>query len=588
MFEKEIIAISDHSVNQIKKLGAYFTIEQINSTDLHPAIKRYIDSELDYLIFLDRKELVQKSAFDYSKPEIIKYLKLINKEIKSDKKISFEDAKNLIVQAVSFTANFLVRPKWSLTKFIYNEDQLKTIDEIIFSLNYLYYYDYLRKVLKSYIEKKRSLHFSLIDFEVALNKIDKELFAAQSQNLIDNALFSIADFFSMSGIPPYRVSPSCVELFLKEKDLIDQLFRLRRSLPVNARRYYTINEIRYIVHTPTKLDKSEQLPSRTDKEEERIFETPPEVNAEEPPPPVKSEDKKDTIEEEMFDFDKERKEKIADKNTEPVPEVKDGSPESLDITMEEQEEVTNEPGEIKEEQEQAAVKSEIENEIETEDSSEEIKEKRSVEDLDSLLDEDMLTDYSSDDELLDAFDSQLKALEEESDTEFDEEDTTNESETEEQVKDEQINELIDETEKEEKPKIELETEEQNLIEDEVAEPEIPFSDEIEETETEKTPIGETPKGIQRGENKSSAKAPRRAKDLFSFLSNKEIEKIVINVFNEDREDFANTMEKITECFSYDEATDILKTVFFSYRVNPYTRDAVTLTNSVSNYFNQAT
>ena len=78
MFEKEIIAISDYSVNKIKKLGAYFTVEQLNSTDLHPAIKRYIDSELDYLIFLDRKELVQKSAFDYSKPEIVKYFSLKN------------------------------------------------------------------------------------------------------------------------------------------------------------------------------------------------------------------------------------------------------------------------------------------------------------------------------------------------------------------------------------------------------------------------------------------------------------------------------------------------------------------------------
>ena len=603
MFEKEIIAISDSSVNKIKKLGAYFTIEQINSTDLHPAIKRYIDSELDYLIFLDRKELVQKSAFDYSKPEIIKYLKLINKEIKNDKKISFEDAKNLIIQAVSFTANFLVRPKWSLTKFIYNEDQLKTIDEISFSLNYLYYYDYLRKVLKSYIEKKRSLHFSLIDFEVALNKIDKELFVAQSQNLIDNALFSIADFFSLSGIAPNKVSPSCVELFLKEKDLIDQLFRLRRSLPVNARQYYTINEIRHIVHTPTRLDKSEQLPSRTDKEEERIFEIPPEVKAKEQPPPVKRDDKKEITQEEMFDFDKGPKEKVADKNTEPVPEVKDEIPESLDITVEEQEKVTNEPGEVKarqeeltnessevqEEQEHTVEESEIENEIETKDSSEEVIEEKSVEDLDSLLDEELMTEYSSDDELLDAFDSQLKALEEESDILLtDEKDTTNESETQEQVKDEQNNEFIDETEKEEKLKIELETEEQNFIEDEIAEPEITFNEEIEESETEKAPIGETPKEVQRKEKKSSVKAPRRAKDLFSFLSNKEIEKIVINVFNEDREDFANTMEKITECFSYDEATDILKAVFFSYRVNPYTRDAVTLTNAVSNYFNQAT
>ena len=78
----------------------------------------------------------------------------------------------------------------------------------------------------------------------------------------------------------------------------------------------------------------------------------------------------------------------------------------------------------------------------------------------------------------------------------------------------------------------------------------------------------------------------RAKDLFDFLSDKDIDKIVQTVFNDDREDFASTMERVSECRNYDEATEILKSVFLTYRVNPYTRDAVTLTDAVSNYFQQ--
>lgn len=78
----------------------------------------------------------------------------------------------------------------------------------------------------------------------------------------------------------------------------------------------------------------------------------------------------------------------------------------------------------------------------------------------------------------------------------------------------------------------------------------------------------------------------RNKDIFSYLTDKEIERIVGNVFNDDRDDFAGTMEKITESSSYEEATEILKSVFKSYNVNPYSKDAITFTNSVSNYFEQ--
>ena len=51
-------------------------------------------------------------------------------------------------------------------------------------------------------------------------------------------------------------------------------------------------------------------------------------------------------------------------------------------------------------------------------------------------------------------------------------------------------------------------------------------------------------------------------------------------------DFVTTIERISECSAYKEATEILKGVFFSYRVSPYSKEAVLLTNAVSNFFRQ--
>ncbi len=602
MFEKEIKYISDNSLNKIKKLGAYFTIDQLSTSDLHPAIIKYINSEMDYLIYIDRKDLVKKSAFDYSNPEIVRYLNLIGKEIKSSKKISFEDAKNLIVQAVSFTANFLVRPKWSLTKFIYNEDQLKSVDEIKLSLNYLHYYEYLKNVLITYIEKKQSLNLSLIDFEVALNKVDKELFSKHTQELVDNALYSIADFFSLAGVETNKISPSCVELFLKEKDLIDQLFRLRRSLPVNAKPVYKIDDIKKIIYTSTGIKKSQILPSKTREEESSETDMPVKLIIDKQEPDIIIENKKEVIEEEVFDFkddDKivdneimfEKEEEHNDEQSPGIEEIKNDIESEHD--SEQETEIELEP--------ESNIIAESGTQIESKDSNDQQPEKIEGEnlnkELDSLLDEELLTNLSSDDDLLDAFDSQLKALEEESNlllTESEElanendspgEQTENQSD---KSKDEVKNqpELHDESiDSNEQLKIELETEEKNEIEDNLLEfKENPDEENLKEDWAEslntEQKIGE--------EKRLRKRAPQREKDLLSFISNKEIEKVVVNVFNEDREDFANTMEKITECFDYDEATEILKAVFFSYRVNPYTRDAVTLTNAVSNYFSQAT
>jgi len=84
-----------------------------------------------------------------------------------------------------------------------------------------------------------------------------------------------------------------------------------------------------------------------------------------------------------------------------------------------------------------------------------------------------------------------------------------------------------------------------------------------------------------------AEVPLREKDLFSYLSRKEVKKMVSNVFHGDDEDFVTTIEKISECVTYKEATEILKGVFFTYRVSPYSKDAVILTNAVSHFLTNA-
>lgn len=550
MFEKEIKFISDFSLNRIKRLGAFFTFEQLCGAGLHPAITKYIDSEFDYLIYQDRKKLLQKSAFDYSGPEIQKYFRLINQEIKKNKKISFEDSRNLIMQAVSFTVNFLVRPKWSLTKFIYNEDQLKSVDEIKLSLNYLYYYDYLKSVLTIYIEKKKSVNFSLIDFEVALNKIVKELLTAHPQKIIDNALLSMADFFNLGALDNTKVSSNCVEIFLKEEEMIDHLFRLRRALPVNIKQQYEIDEIRKIIYTPTSIDKPEVLPSRS---EITAPESEVEIkNVSEPGDPACPAGREVKNVNENFD------QKKTEKGELPIAENKEIGKEAEN------------PGE---EIEQGKT-----------DSNE----------LDNLLEEDLLTEVSTDDDLLESFDSQLKALEEESglmiagdeNTPFEDDaqkQRTGEKEdrkTENNVRDEGHFEIETES-AEETNKVNKEPEPDKILFNS-SESTTSRQEEINEgniQEEEKTEVMQQPH--------TTYKVPPREKDVLSFLSDKEIGKIINNVFNGDRQDFANTMEKITECSTYDGATEILKSVFFSYRVNPYIRDAVTLTNAVSNYFNQA-
>jgi hypothetical protein len=500
MFEKEIKFIVDFSLNKVKNLGSFFPYEKLLSTDIHPAILHYISAEIDFLIFEDRKKLIQNSVFDYSGPEIAKYFSLIGDEVKKTRKISVEDIKKLITQAVSFYVNFVARPKWSLTKLIFNESDLKPIEEIKLSLNYVYYYEYIKNILLSYLNRKKSVSLTLIEFEVLLNKIDKELFSAQSNKLIDNALFSIADFMNIGSSSNY-VPVQSVEVFFKERNLIEYLFRLRRALPIDSKQKCSVEELRSIIYSTKPLDKP--LTGAVEPEESDVpAEYSPDLSPEKDLPAA------DDLKEEI-----------------PPPEIEKSAEELL--------KELNEPFDF-------------------------ITDKNSV--RQDETDEDITISSTEAEDLLKMYDEELKSMEE----------------FEEEIQDD-------------KGEIELDISHKEILDE--------FYDFGNDTDDDLSEVDEISTGIKDEdilpESSQIAKPliPSRQKnnfpnDLLTYLKDKEIDRIVNSVFDEDREDFAITMDRISECSSYDEATEILKSVFLTYRVNPYSRDAVTLTNAVANYFNQ--
>ncbi len=559
MFEKEIKFIVDYSLNKLKELGSSFTFEKTLSTNIHPAIIQYISAELDYLIFEDRKSLLQKSVFDYSGPQIAKYLNLISREIKKNKRISYEDIKKLVIQAVSFNINYTIRPKWSLVKLVFDSFETKAADEIKLTLNSIYYYDYIKNVIINYIDKKNLHILNSTEFEMLINKLDKEIFSDKAEQLVDNSLYSIADFYNVGGVSKNKVSPVAVEFFLKEKNLMDYLLRLRKALPAQAKQTYEIDDIRRILYTPVPINKQIILEAENsgeiDKEKEFTFP-----------------DLKEHIE---FEIKEENIEKNKLKENEPLPLAEDDTINIEFSKKTDNSQKYNKPSEEKEEETTGEFDSQnlpendslnlYEEDFET---KEEETENPDIEHENKSMNDEPGAD------LFDQLESELHELNYNEKSEDDNHIIIDKSE----IEDEK-------TEKEETTEVQEDLSTNPLIQNEDEQKEnVGFDTDNKTIEIENNSLT----GSEIPEEKKNLQTKKKVfnKDIFNFLSNKGINRIVSTVFNEDREDFANTMEKLMECNTYEESTEILKSVFLTYRINPYSKDAVALTNAVSNYFDQ--
>jgi hypothetical protein len=650
MFEKEIKFIIDFTLNRIKRLGSFFTFDKLASAEIHPAIILYISSQLDYLIYDDRKKLLQNSSFDYSGSEIAKYFNLIGEEIKKNKRLAFEDVKTLVTHAVTFNINYLVKPNWTLNKLIFDENKTRNVAEIRMMLNYLYFYDYIKNVYQGYFSKRKILSLDENEFGAILNKIDKQLFDEHTHDLIDNALSSIGEFFNEGGLNKTRISTQTVEVFLKEKNLTEELFKLRKSIPAEDKSKYEIEDIRKILYSKGPVQIKNEKPLEDEPEEEQPEQEIEEIIIEDEKPEEVVED--DTAEEEVIEKEKTKPQfdetkSVADevrekKKDEDFADAEYGDEviKKDDFHLEwedsnQDEESTHEDNQVQD-KEIGFEKEEENSEKETQDDflSRYEAELKSLEELEAQLNsfslkvvrenlseektdespkkkEKVPPEESDDNSAETSFWDVLKKttreinlkIAEQGKSGIDREEIDEKSKVEEINKKEEQDSLsfeeimagkhleknskeIKKDEEKHKIKDKKETNESDendtgfTTEELVIEEEeyTPYGGEIDEdVKTDKEDLK-----IEKDESGSS----KKKRDILSFLTDKEMERIVSNVFNEDEEDFVNTMENISESGTYEDATEIIKVAFLSYKIDPYSKDAVTFTNAVSNFFSQ--
>lgn len=261
MFEKEIKFIYDFSINEVRRLGSFFTYEELSSVDLHPAILKYISAELDYLIYEDRYKLLSNSNFDYSGSRIAEYFTLIGEEIKKSKRFSFDYVDNLILHAISFNVNFLAQPKWALTKLIFEKEDVVKTSELRQIINYIYFHEYIKAIIEKYLLKKNLQMISRAEFETILDKLDQEILAGDSSKVFNLVLHSIGEFFNIGSVLKSKIPLTPFKLYLKEKKMQGYVVRLESSFKGDLRQSFDIVEVQNVLF-PAEVKKApEQKPA---------------------------------------------------------------------------------------------------------------------------------------------------------------------------------------------------------------------------------------------------------------------------------------------------------------------------------------
>ncbi|KAF0151213.1 MAG: hypothetical protein FD143_2152 [Ignavibacteria bacterium] len=547
MFEREIKFIYDFNLNKVNKLGPYFTFEQLQSVDLHPAILNYISAEIDFLVFEDRQKLLKNSVFDYSGEKIASFFTEINKELKKSKRFSLEYIAKLILHAASFTVNYLVRPKWTLTRFVFDEAKHKSTNEIKQILNYVYYYKFVKKIIISYINTKKILSMNAEEFEELLKRTDKLGMESNLKGIMSSSLISMAEFFNIGQMQKTRIPLSAVELFLEEKDLPLHIQKIANTLGTDENAHFYIGDyMKAITSIMPVLKEEEPLQQDLFLFEEQAIAPETEPKADQDSFFEEYNDTNDEIAASQKDV--EDKEEVSAwisaehkaENTELIPFV--------------DEEVTIKPNA------KIRIKVNEGNKIEP------VTEEESIEIITASLTEESLDSYSS---VIKGFDNEEEVIEKTNSDESDKENT--------------LLEIVEDIEKEAE-----ETEEQELF---FGQTNSAFIHEVEDEKHYEIRSKEVDQAFVEESQEEDELIQKRFEEqttleLSEILEHKNITKIIEVVFDYDIEDFANMLDEISSCKNVDDAHFIINETLAIRRINRNSKEAEILRDIISEYFDR--
>lgn len=625
MFEREIQFIYDFNQNKVKKLGSFMTFEQIQSIELHPAILQYISGEIDFLIFEDRQKLLNDSLFDYSGENIGRHFSLISGEIKKVKRFSISYIEKLILHASSFTVNYLIRPNWSLLRFIFEDEKEKSTLEIKQILNYLFYYPYLKKIISSYFDKKKLYTISYDSFNELLIKIDKAGLESDYTKIVDEALDSMAEFFNIGVYKKRLVPVKAVELFLKDKSLNSHVRKLISKFNDPSVNKYDVLDVMRVLHsvvyekeeiieelespkttwseeisTGTKIDEPEEDQTSTPEREEEFIisnEISSEKNIE-----VETlnsipgkEQESDMMDSPPVFSDVEEKFQSGTSELDSVLESIEEKEESKEINREEmmldvKDEIVIQEKQI-EDSEDIADHVEVKTEEisgEDYDAAKELymEETGNLESEEEFSEDEVIDDYHE----LDVKDEKI-FIQDESEIETG---LTEKSSIQQEIEDvDELDFITRESETEqplaEEPdeEIDLSKIDETMFKDDKEEPSLFKEEDFDEKKISSSEL-ETIKEMNMDweESKNSDDIKPKSLDITEILGNKKMSRILDIIFDYDMEDFANTIERITDSKSKEEAFHLIERVCENAQISPTSKEAKAFKSIIEEYFDR--
>jgi hypothetical protein len=211
--------------------GGAVSIKDILAADIPYAVKTFFRNDVETALLNEQRKYVKVSRFNLNHPEVQSLQYQINSILVLHYSFSTPDFLRQLSDIVHLTANYLIRPQWTMVNVLFENEHSIPAHVLIRLLQYFGPYEYFKEIAGRYLQEKQINTVSKESFKALIWKIDGEYLRRKSGDEIAKATQPLYDFFDYPQMAGSNALPiKTLIRFFEDKGLIMVLPRLEGEI----------------------------------------------------------------------------------------------------------------------------------------------------------------------------------------------------------------------------------------------------------------------------------------------------------------------------------------------------------------------
>jgi hypothetical protein len=224
------------------------SLKEALTAEMPRGVKAYLQAEVIRWLRADLAAAPRFGRVSTAAPGIAELTAAFLRSLAQGYSFTRTDFSSILADAVHFTENFLCRPQWTLSTFLFESSPVIKPEEMYFRLGYTADYSYFRRLIEKVVRQWNWKEVRAEDFRMLAEKVDGQVVRQHTAQELAMLTKPIYDFLAMGDASRnFAIPLSVILIFFDDKKMSNVKSHIENICRIRGRSELTLKELASLI-----------------------------------------------------------------------------------------------------------------------------------------------------------------------------------------------------------------------------------------------------------------------------------------------------------------------------------------------------